>query len=301
MNLLFKAGTIAGNLSIKHSNREFPSDIFLLLEAADAKLLIVATDGSQQLKSPVEYLSVDMSSKVISSIIFPKLDARNFLFQSFKIMPRAQNAHAYVNAAFRIEFDDRRQVKSCRLCFGGINPSFVHAEATEKLLVGTVGLFTDENLSNAIKSLNDELQPDWILPDASPDYRKHLAISLLYRFFLNNAPRDIINPRYVCGTSGLQRPLSNGVQVFKTDEKLWPLTKPIIKYEGYIQCSGEAEYVNDTFSAQAVGEELWCAFVPTAKVHAKVVQIDASKALVSFSNIINIGGLSPFNDFVENK
>lgn len=36
----YKAGTIAGNLMIKHAHREFPSDIFLTLEALGAKLSI---------------------------------------------------------------------------------------------------------------------------------------------------------------------------------------------------------------------------------------------------------------------
>lgn len=41
-NLVFKlqTGTIAGNLSIKFYNRDFPSDIFLILEAVNAFLTI---------------------------------------------------------------------------------------------------------------------------------------------------------------------------------------------------------------------------------------------------------------------
>ena len=44
----------------------------------------------------------------------------------FKIMPRAQNAHAYVNAAFLIKWNDEMdQILSARACFGGINPKVI--------------------------------------------------------------------------------------------------------------------------------------------------------------------------------
>lgn len=52
-----------------------------------------------------------------------------------QVMPRAQNAHAYVNAGFLIELD-QGQVQTARICFGGITAEFVHATATEEFLIG---------------------------------------------------------------------------------------------------------------------------------------------------------------------
>lgn len=44
-------------------------------------------------------------------------------------MPRAQNAHAYVNAAFLIKFNENMdQVLSATACFGGINPQVTSLE-----------------------------------------------------------------------------------------------------------------------------------------------------------------------------
>lgn len=51
-------------------------------------------------------------------------------------MPRAQNAHAYVNAGFLLELDGNSMVKSARICFGGIRPDFIHATDIEQLMVG---------------------------------------------------------------------------------------------------------------------------------------------------------------------
>lgn len=198
-------------------------------------------------------------------------------------MPRAQNAHAMVNAAFLFEFessDAKKSVKSCQICYGGINPSFIHAEMTEKLLNGTDDLYTNENLEKAIKSLRSEIQPDTVLPDPSAEYRQNLAIALFYRFMLNTSPPDNINDHYKSGCIGLERELSSGIQTYQSNEKTYPLTQPALKYEGLIQCSGEAEYVNDLFSAHQPHNELWAAFVPATAVHSKIVQIDATKALV---------------------
>lgn len=46
----------------------------------------------------------------------------------FQIMPRAQNAHAYVNAGFLCKVNKSEKFKVLErptIVFGGINPSFV--------------------------------------------------------------------------------------------------------------------------------------------------------------------------------
>lgn len=225
-----------------------------------------------------------MQQKVILNIVFPKLAPDRFEFRSYKIMPRAQNAHAIVNAAFLVEFettDTAKSIVSCQICYGGINSKFIHAEATEQLLTGIVDFYTNENLDKAIKSLQSEINPAENFIDPPAEYRKNLAIALFYRFFLSTAPSGLVKSEYVSGMTGLERPLSSGIQTYQSNEKTYPLTQPALKYEGLIQCAGEAEYVNDMFSGQAPDTELWAAFVPTTQVHSKVIGIDATKALVS--------------------
>lgn len=272
-------------MSIKHAHNEFQSDIFLLLETIGAQLNIISVDGLIRSCSPKDYLTLDMRQKVILNITFPKLDPNRFEFQSYKIMPRAQNSHAIVNAAFLFEFesiDNKKSVKSCRICYGGINPEFIHANATEKLLTGVDDLCNNEILAKAIKTLQNEIVPDSKLIDPPAEYRKNLAIALFYRYLLNVSPMEKIKSIYSSGKMGLERALSSGSQVYQSNEKTYPLTQPVTKYEGMIQCAGEAEYVNDMFSMQTVDNELWAAFVTTKQVYSKLVSIDATKALVSF-------------------
>lgn len=197
-------------------------------------------------------------------------------------MPRAQNAHAYVNAGFLVKFD-KSIIQSARLCFGGINPEFVHASETEKFLTGK-DLYTNETLQEALRILTSEIKPDWVLPDASPDYRKNLAASLFYKFVLNTCPSYQINREFVSGGTIPERPISSGRHSFDTFADRYPLTEKVPKYEGLIQCSGELKYINDI---NPITNELWAAFVQATDVHSFVDYIDASEALVSMPSFQN--------------
>lgn len=150
-------------------------------------------------------------------------------------MPRAQNAHAYVNAGFLVKLQDGI-VAEARLCFGGISPEFVHADKTEKLLIGK-NLYDNETLQSALQSLLSEMHPDWVLPDACPEYRMNLAAALFYKFVLNTCPADKISAEFVSGGAILERAISSGTQSFDTFEDRYPLTERVPKYEGLIQCT----------------------------------------------------------------
>jgi xanthine dehydrogenase/oxidase len=277
-------GTLAGNLMIKNAQNEFPSDVFITFECVGAILNISNGSSGWNLPffakslgtSPKEFIASDMKKKVITKIILPAYDPAKFIFRSYKIMPRAQNAHAYVNAAFLLQFNEEQKIASAKLCFGGINPSFVHAEKTEALLVGQ-NIFNNEALQRALNTLNDEIKPDWVLPDASAEFRKNVAMALFYKFILKIAPVDVVSSKYKSGGEILKRDLSSGVQTFDTYEENWPLTKNIPKIEAQVQCTGEAKYVNDH---PTLPGELHAAFVTAKSVHAIIDSINASKALV---------------------
>jgi xanthine dehydrogenase/oxidase len=157
---------------------------------------------------------------------------------------------------------------------------FVHAAEAEKMIVG-FNIFDNQNLQSVLNKLSSEINPDWVLPDASSEYRKNLALSLFYKFILNIAPNDIVqvNPTYKSGGQILDRALSSGKQSFDTYEKNWPLTKNIPKIEGLAQTSGEAKYSNDL---PRLPNELYGAFVTATKPNMKIGAIDASDALVCF-------------------
>ncbi|XP_052893269.1 xanthine dehydrogenase/oxidase-like isoform X2 [Anopheles moucheti] len=292
-------GTIAGNLSIKNQHHEFPSDLYLILEAADATLTVLEAQGKTKTVRPSEFVTLDMKKKLLLNIILPPLDPSIYVYRSFKIMPRAQNSHAYVNGAFLIKLDGSNIVSS-NICFGGIDPQFTHALKTEEFLKGK-NLLTNEAIQGALKILASELNPDHVLPDAAPEYRKNLALSLFYKFALNIAPelKVSVKNEYKSGGSVLDRPLSSGTQSFDTIKENWPLTKNIPKIEGMLQTSGEAKYSNDL---PAFPNELYAAFVLGTESQTKIINIDASEALklpgvVAFYSAKDIPGANNFMYF----
>ncbi len=106
-------------------------------------------------------------------------------FRSFKIMPRRQDAHAIVNAAFLLSVDSKCVVRDRpRLVFGGISKTFARAERCEAALAGK-DLSDEATLRQALTALRDECVPDAHPISADAGYRRHLALALFYKVRAN--------------------------------------------------------------------------------------------------------------------
>ncbi|XP_012273308.1 xanthine dehydrogenase/oxidase [Orussus abietinus] len=267
-------GTIAGNLMIKHRHREFPSDLFLLLETAGAQLHVLENPSSKCNMTFLEFLKTKMERKVIYSVVLPAM-SKEYEFRSYKIMPRAQNAHALVNAGFLFKLNGSGTLlEKPNIIIGGINPDFLHASKTENFLIGK-SILNKTVFKDAMNILDSELNPDHVLPDASPNFRKLLAEGLFYKFVLSLKPENV-DSKIRSGGTLLDRGLSSGKQDYDTDRNIWPLNKPIPKMESIYQTSGEAQYINDV---PPQPNEVYCAFVLVDVPNGKIESIDAQEAL----------------------
>ncbi|XP_011882440.1 PREDICTED: xanthine dehydrogenase-like [Vollenhovia emeryi] len=267
-------GSIAGNLMIKHAHNEFPSDMFLILETVGTQVHILEAPDSKQSLTLLEFLKLDMLHRIIYSVVLPPL-SYEYEYRSYKIMPRAQNSHAHVNAGFLFKLSPTGEVlERPNIIYGGINKDFFHATNTELMLIGK-SVLDNQVLKSALKALHDELNPDHVLPDYSPEFRKALAEGLFYKFVLSIKPENV-NSRLRSGGFLLERGLSSGSQDYDTDKTVWPVNKPTTKLDAIKQTSGEAEYCNDL---PPYPREVFCAFVLTEIGNGKIVSIDASKAL----------------------
>ena len=73
-------GSIAGNFMLKHNHNDFPSDVFTLLEAANAQLGVMDTAGALIFMSPLDFLQNSMTNKIVLFITLPSLtDSFKFL------------------------------------------------------------------------------------------------------------------------------------------------------------------------------------------------------------------------------
>ncbi|XP_046687734.1 indole-3-acetaldehyde oxidase-like isoform X2 [Homalodisca vitripennis] len=279
--------------------------LYIGLEVIKSALYVIGGDNEaiECLTLP-DYLETDMYKKVILQIILPPLDCNEYIFKTYKIAPRAQNALAYVNAGFRFKVnknDKYRVVELPRLVFGGINPSFIHAENTERYLVGR-RLLDMSTLQTALNILGKEIKPDYRLPDSSPEYRRGLSLALFYRVILSVSPSSV-RVRYRSGGEDITRPLSSGKQEFDTDSSRPPLYQPFPKLESLIQCSGEAEYIYDM---PTVGNDVYAALVISKKGPGIMADIDPSEAMkipgvIAFFSAKDIPGkntIAPKNEFI---
>lgn len=120
-----------------------------------------------------------MNFKVLKTITFPSY-SDTVKYVSYKIMPRAQNSHAHINAGFLFKFNANSNLDSATIVYGNINPTFIHATETEMILTGK-NLFDNSLLQLVFTSLSQELVTDVIPPDPTPEFRKQLAIALFYK------------------------------------------------------------------------------------------------------------------------
>lgn len=77
-------GTLSGNLMMKHGHTDFGSDVFVILAAAGAKVLVNSGKSKTSLDMD-EFLNFDMKKKVIEEIIFPELDRNGLVFRCLKV------------------------------------------------------------------------------------------------------------------------------------------------------------------------------------------------------------------------
>lgn len=113
-------------------------------------------------------------------------------------------------------------LKKPNIIFGGINEHFLHAKNTEEMLMGK-SIFNESVLKTALNTLHNELQPDHVLPDYSPEFRKTLAEGLFYKFVLSIKPESV-NPKLRSGGTILERELSSG----NDQEKIYFLSPKFI-------------------------------------------------------------------------
>ncbi|XP_041981243.1 xanthine dehydrogenase-like [Aricia agestis] len=297
-------GTLAGNLMVKHHHPEFQSDIFLLLSTVGAELTILQGPGLMEVVPMHQFLQTDMTGKVLLNVLFPPLNSQYKIWTD-KIMPRAQNSHAYVNCGFLYKLDRKnKEVFECRIAYGGLSPTFTRAVRTESYIVGRE-LFTNETLQGALEVLSKELDLFVVPmpPNPSVEYRKQLSLALFYKGLLALAPKHKVNSYYASGAIKLHesRGLSRGQQDFETDPTTYPVNQPIPKLEGVLQCAGEAKYSEDV---PTLPGEVYACFVLTTVPLGKIVKIDPSKALerpgvIAFYSAADIPGLNSFTPVDE--
>ncbi|CAG9582953.1 unnamed protein product [Danaus chrysippus] len=213
------------------------------------------------------------------------------------IMPRSQNAHAFINAGFLYKLNKTETVIECRIVYGGLSPTYNRSIRTEKYMIGKEP-FKNDTLQGALAILSNEIEVTENLPMPPAAYRRQTALALFYKGLLSLCPPSKLHPRYISGAIKIHetRKVSEAQFVYDTDPSMWPLTKPISRLNGLVQCAGETKYVDDL---QQQPGEVFAAFVLSTVALGTIVNIDASKALkepgvIAFYKASDIPGRNSF-------
>ena len=127
-------------------------------------------------------------------------------------------------------------------------------------------------------------------PNANFSQRSHEASTLFIFLFRNlifffqfvlAALGSSVPAELQSGAHGIVRDISSGSQNYETDSSLFPINKPVEKYEARLQCTGEAIYANDI---PILPSELHAAFVYSTMANCELDVVDTSVAMVSLSN-----------------
>ncbi len=259
------AASLGGNtmLVVRHMlhGAPFPSDAFTAFAMLDAKV-IVAAEGHRPRQMPILAFTEDWQRKdsplrraVILGYEVPRARPRAFA-QTYKTALREVNAHAIVNAGCRVLFDAAGLVTEAHLVFGGIAPIAFHAKHAERALIGKP--WTGGTLKVALVELRHDVDAElarWrerlsTVPDEgfTDEYRRHLAESYLYQFFVEVASATGSTPIPASIASAGQRterPVSRGTQSIPKNADPAPVGLPFVKLDAFLQATGEAHYTHD--------------------------------------------------------
>ncbi len=179
------------------------------------------------------------------------------VYASYKTSIRPENSHALLNCAFTVRlrnaggasgthatFSDEKD--GLTFAYGGVaygKPGnvAVRASKTEALLRGQP--VNEDTLQVAMKSLAAEFK----IEGERADYRQRMVTSLFYKFFVGLlGGKTSVPVASAANPTNAPRQLVVAKQNFTFDEKIHgPVSKPIPKVEGGLQCSGEAVFVDD--------------------------------------------------------
>ncbi|MDT7604690.1 MAG: hypothetical protein QOF61_2687, partial [Acidobacteriota bacterium] len=261
------AASLAGNtmMVLRHINEgtPFPSDMFTAFCAAGAVVTVGSGKWTEPRQFPIHGFAEEYADSaelqrdaVILSYFIPYTRADEYA-ETYKMSLRHENSHSIVNAGFRVLFGDGGNVvKEASLVFAGLSPLAFHATETESYLIGKE--WNAETLAGALDVLKQEATAiiekyrerysQLPFEGFTDEYRRHLVESFFYKFFVHVAEKvapDVIPPTIAAAGERAERPVSHGTQKYKFYPEEYPVNRPFIKIEAFLQATGEAKYTHD--------------------------------------------------------
>jgi xanthine dehydrogenase/oxidase len=174
----------------------FMSDLATVLMGAGAHVVftVFATGKSIEVDlhsflHKADDAKVDKDAFLVTAVIIPHL-APNEHFRTYRQATRAVNAHALVNAAFRVSVDASHTITAATFAFGCIDHAPVYANAAEKAVLGHK--VSDKTaIAKALSALGEvalKAEKEYVTtrsPTGIDGYRRALMEAFLFKFFVS--------------------------------------------------------------------------------------------------------------------
>lgn len=231
-------------------------------------------------------------TEVLTHVFIPFTEPLSFT-RAFKQARRRDDDISIVTSCFSIslqrtgadaasasESEQQYTITDAALSFGGVGPTTRMAPLTQAYLRGLP--FNAATFDGAYEQLARDIDIPANAPGGQVEYRRSLCASFLFKFYLQVA-QALGLPLAADAVSAVTSPsldghaLTHGSQEYQeTPQTLQPVGQTVVHASAALQVSGEAKYVDDI---PAPPRTLHAAPVMSARPHARIVSIDASKAL----------------------
>ena len=256
----------------------------------------VKVDGSTRELAAKEFFKERMyrqthlaSDELLLSVFVPETQQLEFA-NGYKASRRRDDDIAIVTCGMRLALEKRGGsvlITEAGFAYGGMAASSVNARKTEALVIGKE--LSHETLKAALVVLADDLPLDPTAPGGMIEYRRTMAASFLFKFFLY-VMREVVPSEVsssdVSATLNYSRPVSHGLQHYKetghqiiTDAAGQAVTGPFNVENGVgkatkhmaadLQTTGEAGYLDD----MPLNGGLFGALVLSSKSRARILSV----------------------------
>ncbi|GAB0088991.1 Xanthine dehydrogenase [Sergentomyia squamirostris] len=262
------------------------SDLIPIFTAAGIQLTVVNVDGKRRCiqMGPGFFTgyrrNLIQANEILESLEIP-WTRKDHHFVAFKQARRRDDDIAIVNIAVNVIFEPgSKKIKSLEMAFGGMAPIVATAEKTSAIARGRE--WNLDLVESVCDSLASELPLDPGAPGGMILYRRSLTLSLFFKAFLT-VSKELGCPLAAEELSGADTFHALEPKSIQTFEKVpesqepWnPIRRPQVHASAFKQATGEAIYCDDMPRFE---NELYLAFVLSSKSHARILNIDPTKAL----------------------
>eukprot|EP01126_Amoeba_proteus_P037509 TRINITY_DN3870_c0_g1_i2.p1 TRINITY_DN3870_c0_g1~~TRINITY_DN3870_c0_g1_i2.p1 ORF type:complete len:1079 (-),score=234.65 TRINITY_DN3870_c0_g1_i2:3157-6012(-) len=202
----------------------------------------------------------------------------NHYVSAFQQCRRREDDIAIVTSCLGVSLDPTTLlVQDVSLVFGGMGVTTRMSPKTSAFLKGRV--WDDCTFSLAMDVLKSEMELPVHVPGGMSEYRTSLCLGFFYKFYLSvrQQARGDVPPQFLSARGILESSIPEGEPRWNTPTHgKGPIGEPILHASSERQVTGEAVYVDDIPKRP---NELVAVLVVSDVPHARILKIDASKAL----------------------